>query len=386
MRSKSFSYSEVLGFGWSVMKNNFLFFLIVNIVLFLICSPGEILSHVMERHPERISPFFIFVLLSTFIIEIILVIGLIKITLSFCDGQKPRFSTLFNVWDCFWRYLGAALLYMLIICGTPIVCGLMCGLTSALLYKAICIPHYALFVFEAIIFILLIILSIKFSLCFYFAIDKGLGPVDALRASSRATKGAKWSLFVFDILCGLINFLGVLCFFVGVFATIPTVAVAMALVYRQLSEQTPELAELGIRAPIVEPPASTGAGGQFVAGTQFDPTIQHEGEKNSSFWLTALVILSAMLAVGIGYRFWPRSKVEFTKVQVPLTGIRSKLELEFTKVPLTGILYSEDNPSAVIDGKVVKEGDIINGIKVVEIHKDGVEFEKDGMKWTQQVR
>ena len=65
--------------------------------------------------------------------------------------------------------------------------------------------------------------------------------------------GVKWELFGFGIMCCLINFLGLLCLIVGVFATYPTVLVASALVYRQLLAQTPELAEFGIATPIAEP-------------------------------------------------------------------------------------------------------------------------------------
>jgi type II secretory pathway component PulC len=54
------------------------------------------------------------------------------------------------------------------------------------------------------------------------------------------------------------------------------------------------------------------------------------------------------------------------------------------QVKLTGILYS-DNPSAIVDGEIVKEGDMINGAKVIKIHRDKVEFEKDGEKWTKRV-
>ncbi len=48
----------------------------------------------------------------------------------------------------------------------------------------------------------------------------------------------------------------------------------------------------------------------------------------------------------------------------------------------------EDNPEipwAVIRGQVVHEGDAVDDIKVVKIHKDEVEFEKDGKRWTQKV-
>lgn len=53
---------------------------------------------------------------------------------------------------------------------------------------------------------------------------------------------------------------------------------------------------------------------------------------------------------------------------------------------VTAILYSEENPSAVIDNRIVHQGDIIKDITVVRINKNNVEFEKDGTVWTQRVR
>ena len=50
-----------------------------------------------------------------------------------------------------------------------------------------------------------------------------------------------------------------------------------------------------------------------------------------------------------------------------------------------GIVYSEDHGSAVIDETMVKIGVIIDGVTVVNIHAGGVEFEKDGHRWTQKV-
>jgi len=49
-----------------------------------------------------------------------------------------------------------------------------------------------------------------------------------------------------------------------------------------------------------------------------------------------------------------------------------------------GILYDKDNPSAIIDGNILKEGDTIHGVKVIKIYEDKVEFEKNNRKWTQK--
>jgi len=51
-----------------------------------------------------------------------------------------------------------------------------------------------------------------------------------------------------------------------------------------------------------------------------------------------------------------------------------------------GIVYSEDKQIALIDKEVVRPGDTIHGVKVVKIHQDNVEFEKNGKVWKQKVR
>jgi hypothetical protein len=224
---KYFNFSDLLNYGWGVMKTNFWFFVGLGFIFLIITYILTIINTVLTRlHLPR--PAYISLSIATtilgWVINIVLAIGLIKIALSFCDEQRPKISTLFNAWDCFWRYVGAAILYGLII-----IAGLILLIVPGIVW------------------------SIKFGLCFYFVIDEGLGPVQALKASGRTTMGVKWRLFGFGIVCGLINLLGLLCLIVGIFATYPTVLVASALVYRQLLAQTPELAEFGIGGSDIQP-------------------------------------------------------------------------------------------------------------------------------------
>ncbi len=51
-----------------------------------------------------------------------------------------------------------------------------------------------------------------------------------------------------------------------------------------------------------------------------------------------------------------------------------------------GIVYSSEKPSAVVDHKIVHEGETIHGVAVVKIYKHKVEFEKNGKKWEQKVQ
>lgn len=220
MAGKYFRYSDVLGYGWSVMKANAWFFVGVSIV-FMTVSYLPSIADMVVVHSSLPGSVSVALRTSLFvvgwIISIIVAIGLVKIALSFCDEGRPAMGTLFEAGDCFWRYLGTAILYSLIV-----------------------FAGFILFIIPGIIW------SVKYCLCFYFVIDKGLGPVEALKASGRTTMGVKWELLGFGVICGLINLLGLLCLVVGIFATYPTVLVANALVYRQLSAQSPELAEFGI--------------------------------------------------------------------------------------------------------------------------------------------
>lgn len=82
-----------------------------------------------------------------------------------------------------------------------------------------------------------IIWAIKFQYYGYFIVDKGLGPIKALEASSNLTDGVKWDLFLFGLLLTCIDLLGLLCLGIGLFAAIPTTIIARAFVYRRLESQ-----------------------------------------------------------------------------------------------------------------------------------------------------
>ena len=57
-----------------------------------------------------------------------------------------------------------------------------------------------------------------------------------------------------------------------------------------------------------------------------------------------------------------------------------------TGLIVKSILYSEDNPSAVISGRIVHEGEKIQDASIIKISRDSVEFEMNGKRWTQKVQ
>ena len=83
--------------------------------------------------------------------------------------------------------------------------------------------------------------------------------------------------------------------------------------------------------------------------------------------------------------------VEFKEWDLQRTSLKARLretvvttKREATHGVVSGIAYVKDNPSVIIDSKLLKEGQTIHGVKIIKIHEAEVEFEKDGHRWTQK--
>jgi len=205
MTAEKFSISEAIHFGWNTMKSNLGFFIGLLIFVFLFTS----LSSIIAAKATEANIFLgIIFYIADFSLSIIISIGLVKIALRFCDNEKGRFADLFSQYPLFPQYLVGSILYGLIVFAGTIL---------------LIIPG--------------IIWGIQFCFYDYFIVDKGLGPIEALKRSSAITRGVKWDLFGFFLVLLGINLLGALCLLIGLFVTIPTTMVALAFVYRKLMAQ-----------------------------------------------------------------------------------------------------------------------------------------------------
>jgi len=198
-----FSIGEAVSFGWNTVKNNLGFFIVLAFIIVLIGLAPSFFYYLTGNRFPLIGALFNLVF---YFINIVVGMGLIKISLKFVDGSKGEYNDLFSCLPLFLNYFLSSLLYGLIVLGGLIL---------------LIVPG--------------IIWGIKFQYFSYFIIDKGLGPVAALKKSADITKGAKWNLFVFGWVLGFINLLGVILFGVGLLLTIPTTMIAQAYVYRKLS-------------------------------------------------------------------------------------------------------------------------------------------------------
>jgi hypothetical protein len=93
--------------------------------------------------------------------------------------------------------------------------------------------------------------------------------------------------------------------------------------------------------------------------------------RNKKFWffLMAILVLGA-----VGYYLWTAGIIS-SALEIMPTG----------KIKVTAIVFGEENASAIVDGSVVHEGDIIEGYKVVKIHREEVEFERKGKRFTRKI-
>lgn len=201
--SHSFSQTGAIKKGWEVMKKN------IGVVLGseLVFVVYYVLYTLIVAKMQDLAMIAIFAFISTFV-EVFLGIGLIKIYLGLLRGQTVSVSTMFSGADLILKMVGGAILYMLIVFG-----------------------GFLLLVVPGIIW------SYKYSLFAFFIVDRGMGPVEALKASGAITSGAKWDLFAFRILAQLVLILGILALGLGFLFALPVVLGAYVDVYMQLAKR-----------------------------------------------------------------------------------------------------------------------------------------------------
>jgi hypothetical protein len=222
-----FSPSSALRFGWETFKKRPWFF----VGAFVLVAIAQVVVEGISRAVD--APFggtesdhaFLGALVSL-ALSTLISMGVTAFGLAAHD--RPESVELSALWrpHPFWKYLGLTILVALIF-----VAGSLLGLAlvATLGVKAglgIGVP-------------LLVVLGVIVGLMFFFSgflvIDRGLGPIQALKESHRITHGYKWSLFVLSLLLVLINLAGLLALIVGIFVSAPVTLLALTQAYRVLS-------------------------------------------------------------------------------------------------------------------------------------------------------
>lgn len=101
-----------------------------------------------------------------------------------------------------------------------------------------------------------------------------------------------------------------------------------------------------------------------------------------------LLLLALMIVTNISYNL--SAKQREAPIQDILTAhviydLWTKKVMATKTGTVVGILYNENGPCALINHRLLHEGDIIRDIKIVKIDRSQVEFEKNGQRWTQKM-
>lgn len=206
---KKFSIQEAIKIGWELTKKNLGFLVGVVIIVFLVNLIPNFFSLLFEENTSSAAVVAMVVALVAWVLNLLVSLGMIKISLSVIDNTKKSFADIYN--------------------GYPLLLNFFIG---SFLYGLIVILGLFLLVVPGIYF------AIKYHFYSYFIVDKKLGPIEALKESGKITQGVKINLLLFSIVLGLINILGAIPFGLGLLITVPVTMLAYAHVYRLLSKSS----------------------------------------------------------------------------------------------------------------------------------------------------
>jgi hypothetical protein len=220
-----FTIGSALSFGWETFKKRPWFFIFVTILILVVSVLGEGVSRAVDETAKDLP--FLGTLLSL-AFSTLISMGVTGFALAAHDN--PETVELSALWHphSFWKYCGLSILYVLIILTSlSLVLALVATLGAEAGLK-VGIP--LLIVAGTIIFLMFIFSG-------FLVIDRGFGPIQALKESHRITRGYKWRLFGLYLLLFIINLVGIFAFVLGflLWTAVSLLGVALLLVSAPVS-------------------------------------------------------------------------------------------------------------------------------------------------------
>ena len=161
--SNEISFRDAIAEGWRLTKSKYP--LLLAYVGTLLALGG--IRFLIEKPIDSVAVKVILGL-GFQILNWYLTFNALGVSIRLVDGQDASYADFWRPQSRFWFYVLATLLY-----------GLIIGVGTLLLI----VPG--------------IIFGLMFMFYGYVMIEKGLGPIDALKESKRLTDGVKWKLFLF---------------------------------------------------------------------------------------------------------------------------------------------------------------------------------------------
>jgi hypothetical protein len=225
---------DAIRFAWDALKKNLSFFIVLMIIVAIFYNLPSFVMMALFQHdlPSDmgsmqsvlmiVGPLAILSIIMYLLIEL----GLIRISLYIRDNKTPEIKDLFNDHKLLINYFIASLIFGLMVASGMIIMslgGFLIGQNDS---------SVGFIIVLALIFVVLgIYLFLKYQFYGYLIVDKGLGPIEALKQSSKLTDGALKNILVFwlELSCGIAAILLVL----GILIAIP-IGILTALISKDL--------------------------------------------------------------------------------------------------------------------------------------------------------
>ncbi len=215
--TNGFSIKESVSFGWTTFKAHWVLFLKVSLAYLAV---QFVLGMVQSMLPPFFAP-LLGVVVGTF-----LSVGIIAFYLKAHDA--PGSASIRDMWrpEPFWRYLVTS-----IIMGILIIIG----------FFLLIVPG--------------IILALAWSFALYLTIEKKMWVKEALLESARLTRGNRLKLLILGLALMVLNVVGMIPLFLGLFVTVPVSLLASVHVYRTLSNASHTPSAEPVAEKVEEAPA-----------------------------------------------------------------------------------------------------------------------------------
>ncbi len=228
----SFSVGGVVEFGWTALRADF--WSLVGMFAVGLIGP-IILSLAIRTVVQEAAVGALLAFIASFVVGPVLTMGLIRISLKLCDGRRPEFADLVATFDLLLSYIGLTIIIGLIMFVVVFVFGLLIAVGVVIAIASLPVAGVVIAIVGGLgLIVALGYLALRFAFAPFFLVDRRIGPLATLNASSRITAGIKGRLLLLVVLSALIVLAGFAALIVGIFAAYPVVLIAWARAYRLL--------------------------------------------------------------------------------------------------------------------------------------------------------
>lgn len=197
---------DIVGYGWKKFQEHLGAIIVAVLVYVGVVGVFSFLGNIVSSEINSIFGSLIFSFLQVLVSSIISIV-LIRAVLMIVDGKELDTAAMFST-DNLVPFIIGSILYAL-------------GVTIGLI---LCVIPGLIFAFLAYYWN-------------FFIVDKGLEPVDAIKASIDLVKNNVGTVLVWAIVAMILSFVGFILCFVGYLVAAPVVFIGNAYLYRRLNNE-----------------------------------------------------------------------------------------------------------------------------------------------------